>query len=355
MTPIRIIVCGYGNVGRAFVNLVATKQADLATRYGLAPKIVAVVDIGGAAVDATDGLPLDQLQAAVENGQAIETVADFGRPGLSGKDVLQSMQADVLVEATPTNLTDGEPARTHITAALTNGMDVITANKGPVVLFYDELRTLAQSKGGRLFMSAATAAALPTLDVGRLCTAGAQITAVEGILNGTTNYILTRMGQEGCDYATALQAAQDLGIAETDPTLDVEGLDTRNKIILIANQLFDQSLGLADVDTTGITGVSPEDMDRAKADGKVMKLIGSARWQDGKLVVKVAPEALEASHPLAGVHLSEKGISFDTDSMGRITVTGGHSSPTGAAAALLKDLIHTQIFSSFSKTRKNKK
>jgi len=344
MTSIRIIVCGFGNVGRAFVKLIAAKQADLKTRYGLAPQIVAVVDIGGAAVDDEVGLPLDKLQTMAEEGQTIETMAVFGHPGRTGQDVLQSTQADMLVEATPTNLTDGEPARTHITAALGNGMDVITANKGPVVLFYDELRTLARSEGGRLFMSAATAAALPTLDVGRLCTAGARIEAIEGILNGTTNYILTRMGQEGCDYGTALKAAQDLGIAETDPTLDVEGFDTRNKIILIANQLLDQSLKIADVETTGITGVSREAMDRARADGKVMKLIGSARWQDGTLVVKVAPEALAASHPLAGVHLSEKGLSFDTDSMGRITVTGGHSSPVGAAAALLKDLIHSRVF-----------
>jgi homoserine dehydrogenase len=344
MKTIRIIVCGFGNVGRAFTRLVARKQEDLKNRYGIAPQIEAVVDIGGAAVADRHGLPLDHLRELAENRQAIETMVSYGRPGISGAEILQSIPADVLVEATPTNLVDGEPARAHINAALKNGMDVITANKGPVVLFYKDLQQRMQSSGGRLFMSAATAAALPTLDVGKLCTAGARIQAVEGILNGTTNYILTRMGREGCDYATALQAAQDLGIAETDPTLDVEGFDTRNKIILIANQLFDQCLGIADVDTVGITGVRREDIEKAKTDGRVIKLIGSVRWENNRLCVKVAPEALEADHPLAGVHLSEKGISFDTDSMGRITVTGGHSSPTGAAAALLKDLIHARCF-----------
>ena len=344
MKTIRIIVCGFGNVGRAFTRLVARKQEDLKNRYGIIPQINAVVDIGGAAVADRQGLPLEHLRELADNGQAIETMASYGRPGISGVEILRSLSADVLVEATTTNLVDGEPARAHINAALKNGMDVITANKGPVVLFYRDLQDRIQSSGGRLFMSAATAAALPTLDVGKLCTAGARIQAVEGILNGTTNYILTRMGREGCDYATALQAAQDLGIAETDPTLDVEGFDTRNKIILIANQLFDQCLGIADVDTVGITGVSRETMDRARADGRVIKLIGSARWENNRLCVKVAPEALDADHPLAGVHLSEKGISFDTDTMGRITVTGGHSSPTGAAAALLKDLIHARCF-----------
>jgi len=344
MTPIRIIVCGFGNVGRAFVRLIEDKQDDLKNRYGIAPQIEAIVDIGGAAIADTHGLPLDQVRKLMDSGQPIERMASFGRPDMSGAAILQSIPADVLVEATPTNLVDGEPARTHINAALDKGMDVITANKGPVVLLYKDLQARMQSSGGRLFMSAATAAALPTLDVGKLCTAGARIQAVEGILNGTTNYILTRMGREGCDYATALQAAQDLGIAETDPTLDVEGFDTRNKIILIANQLFDQCLGITDVETVGITGVRREDIEKAQTDGRAIKLIGSVRRENNRLCVKVAPEALEADHPLAGVHLSEKGISFDTDSMGRITVTGGHSSPTGAAAALLKDLIHAFIF-----------
>ncbi len=344
MTPIRIVVCGFGNVGRAFVRLVAEKQQDLQERYGIDPRIPAVVDIGGAALGGREGLPLDQLQALIDAGRPIETMTSFGWPGKTGVDILETTAADVLVEATPTNLVDGEPARSHMNAALARGMTVITANKGPLVLFYRDLQERARANGGRIFMSAATAAALPTLDVGKLCTAGARVRAVEGILNGTTNYILTRMSQEGIAYDTALKAAQELGIAETDPTLDVEGLDTRNKIILIANQLFDQGLGISDVRTTGITGVSREAMEEAHANGRVIKLIGSARWQDDRLEVRVAPEALAADHPLAGVHFSEKGISFDTDIMGRITVTGGHSSPTGAAAALLKDLIHAFIF-----------
>ena len=268
MKTIRIIVCGFGNVGRAFVRLIEDKQEDLKNRYGIVPAIQAVVDIGGAAVADTHGLPLERLQDMAAKGQAIESMPSFGRPGVTGVTILQSTPADVLVEATPTNLVDGEPARAHINAALKKGMDVITANKGPVVLFYQDLQDRIRSSGGRLFMSAATAAALPTLDVGKLCTAGARIEAVEGILNGTTNYILTRMGREGCDYHTALKAAQDLGIAETDPTLDVEGLDTRNKIILIANQLFDQCLGIRDVDTVGITGVSREEIETARDKGR---------------------------------------------------------------------------------------
>ena len=158
MKPIRIIVCGFGNVGRAFVRLIEDKQGDLKSRYGIAPQIHAVVDIGGAAIADTHGLPLGQLRELMDSGQSIERMASFGRAGMSGAAILQSIPADVLVEATPTNLVDGEPARSHIKAALKKSMDVITANKGPVVLFYKDLQERMQSSGGRLFMSAATAA-----------------------------------------------------------------------------------------------------------------------------------------------------------------------------------------------------
>jgi homoserine dehydrogenase len=177
--------------------------------------------------------------------------------------------------------------------------------------------------------------------VGLICLAGANVLAVEGILNGTTNYILTRMHVEKCSYETALQAAQEMGIAETDPTLDVEGLDTRNKIVVIANRIFDKHFGLDDVAVEGITRITPADIDKAIAAGYVIKLVGSAELDNGDVTISVGPKTLALEHPLAAVNYAEKSISYLTDTMGRVTVTGGKSSPVGAAAALLKDLIHT--------------
>ncbi|MDJ0809310.1 MAG: homoserine dehydrogenase [Desulfobacterales bacterium] len=340
----KIVLCGFGNVGRAFARLLDAKQDDLAARYDLRLRLEAVADIGGGAVADGAGLPPGRLTDFVETGGAVEGFAHYGRPGLKTADLLAAPGADILVETTPTNLKDAEPARTHFMAAIDNGVDIVAANKGPLVLDYRQILDRAREKGVQIRFSAATAAALPTLDVGRLCTAGARIEAIEGILNGTTNYILTRMAQEGCRYQEALGDAQALGIAETDPTLDVEGLDTRNKIVVIANALLDLTLDPGAVDTTGITGVTPADMAAARKEGRTIKLIGSARRTPDGPVIRVAPEALPADHPLAGVHLSEKGISYDTDTMGRITVTGGHSSPTGAAAAMLKDIIHMVKF-----------
>jgi homoserine dehydrogenase len=256
----------------------------------------------------------------------------------------------VLIEATPTNIVDGEPGLTHIRTALGKGMHVITAAKGPLVLRFGELKALADQKGVSLKFSAATAAALPTVDVGEFCLAGAEILSIEGILNGTTNYILTRMHREGIDYEEALAAAQALGIAEPDPSLDVEGWDTASKLVIIANHLLGASLTLNDVEVSGITGVSRQMIEEAKAQSKVIKLIGRTD-KEGRVVAGVAPRALGPEHPMANIHGAEKGLTFFTDSMDRVTVTGGKSDPKGAAAAMLKDLINIHLLPQCVSTR----
>jgi len=339
----RLILCGFGNVGKAFARLLDERRDSIQRQYGLDLELTAVVDIGGAAVSDAGPLPIDALLTHVENGGTVESLTGYGRSGVSGVETISDHPADVLVETTPTNLTDGEPGKTHMVAALQSGVDVVSANKGPLVLYYRELLDLAKANGCRIFMSAAAAAALPTLDVGLLCLAGANVLSVEGILNGTTNYILTRMHIEKCEYDTALRAAREMGIAETDPTLDVEGHDTRNKLVLITNRIFDKAFGVDDVTVRGITGVTLADIDQAEADGKVIKLIGTAEFETDRLNLTVAPKALAPDHPLSAIRYSEKGISYLTDTMGRITVTGGKSSPVGAGAALLKDLIHSSV------------
>ncbi len=335
---VRIIICGLGRVGQAFVGLLIQKDKDLQNRYGLNLKIVAAVDIGGASVSA-EGLPLKDLQAHFQKGGRVEDMPRFGKKGLTGKEALRTLPADLLVETTPTNIKDGEPGMTHIQTALSHGRHVVTAAKGPLVLRYNELKTLAEKSKVKLMISAATAAALPTLDVGLSCLAGTEVLHAEGILNGTTNYILTRMYEDGCPYQEALAEAQKMGVAEPDPSLDVEGRDTANKILLIANEVFQAGLSLQDVRVEGITRTTPIDIQRAKKEGKIIKLIGKVERKEGKVVASVAPMALPAEHPLASVRGTEKAISYLTDTMDRVTVSGGKSNPLGAAAAILKDII----------------
>lgn len=345
MKTTRIIQCGLGNVGRNFLNLLNERAGDIREKYGLNIEVSCVVDIGGAALNPTGGLPLERLLCHLQNGGKPEQFEDYGRVGLTGVQAIEDYDFDILIETTPTNLKDGEPANSFITAALAKGTDVVSANKGPFVLFFDKLKKAAKKNNSRFFVSAAAGAALPTLDVGRFSTLGARVTAIEGILNGTTNYILTKMHLEKCSYQEALAQAQALGIAETDPSLDVGGFDTRNKILLISNMVFDANLRLEDIPVQGIVGITLDDIEQTAREGNVLKLVATAqRFEDGRIAAEVKPKAIPPDHPLAAINYSEKGITYTTDTMGQITVLGGKSSPLGAAAALLKDIIQAHLF-----------
>ncbi len=344
MKSVKIIVCGLGRVGREFIRLLADGADDLEKRYGLHFIICSAADIGGAAITESEaGLDAPQLLIHIRNGGAVENFGRYGRPGLTGEQAIRQAHAGVLIETTPTNLTHGEPAKTHVLAAIEKHMEVVSANKGPFVLFYRELHESARKNNCGLHISAATAAALPTLDVGRVCLAGTRVLSIQGILNGTTNYILTEMGHKGTSYEAALKQAQEMGIAETNPDYDVLGKDTANKMILICNRVFNAYFGLSDITVQGITEVTQEVIAQAAGQGRVIKLIGSAEASGGKIHLEVAPKLLDKGHPLAGVNGSEKAITYVTDTMGTITVTGGKSSPVGAAAALLKDLINAFV------------
>ena len=341
----RVIVCGFGRVGREFARLVHEKSERMRAAYGLEPSIVGIGELNGS-LHHPDGLDPEATADAFEREGGFA-----GHPGLKadwrGLDLVRSAQADVLIETTPTEVRTGEPALSHIREALGRGIHVVSANKGPFIRAYRELTGLAREKNAVLKISAAAAAALPTIDVAETCLAGAEILRVEGVLNGTTNFILTRMRTDGQSYEEALAESQALGIAETDPTLDVEGFDTANKLALITNVCMGADLRPEDVERTGIAGMSLGEVERASAAGKIMRLVGvSKRDEAGRVSARVAPELLSPEHPLAGVEGAEKGITYTSDTMDRVTVVGGKSDPRGAAAALLKDLINIHRHSS---------
>jgi homoserine dehydrogenase len=338
MRTLKLIISGYGGVGRAFAGLLNTRRDQLAQQYGLSLRLVAVVTSQGAAV-AEDGLPLDPL-AALGRKDSILTLTGFAHPGVTTTELIGRGLADVLIETTPTDIQTGEPGMTHLRAALEHGLHVVTATKGPLVLAFPTLRRLAEERGVALKFSSATAAALPAFDLGAYCLAGTSILKIEGTLNGTTNFILTRMAQQGESYADALAEAQRRGIAEPNPTLDVEGWDSANKLVIIANAVLGADLTLDQVSVSGITQVTADDLKAATADGKALKLIAGAEVIDGKVQASVGVRALPMDHPLAHVTGSEKGITYTTDTMDKVSAVGGKSDPRAAAAAMLKDVIN---------------
>ncbi len=195
------------------------------------------------------------------------------KPGLRVQDIIGDLEPGVLVECTPSDLRTGEPGLSYLMAALEKGWHAVAASKGALVLRFKELIGLARQNGVQLKFSGAVAAALPTLDVGIRSLAGADVLGIEGILNGTTNFILTRMG-EGMDSEQALREAQDKGIAEPDPTLDIDGWDTACKLLLICNAVMRTDFSLGEVQVEGIRGISHELVIKAGQLGKAIKLMG---------------------------------------------------------------------------------
>jgi len=338
MKAVPLVLTGYGHVGRAFFSLLREKGEDLERRYGLAFEVLGVARAEGCFYS---GRPLDPRQIS-RAGEAWTSGNPHWQEGLRAEDVIaRHGRGGCLVECTLSNLETGEPGMSYITAALQSGWHAVVASKGALVVGLPALKAQAAENGVLLKFSGATAAALPTLDVGLFSLAGARIEGIQGILNGTSNYILTRMA-EGLDYGEALKVAQDKGIAEPDPTNDVGGWDSACKILLITNACLDTAYVLKDVHVAGIAGLAPDFVRSASREGRSVKLLATAApgRLGGRWTIDVRPSLIDSSHPLAHVSGTEKGITFLTDSMGSVSVTGGRSNPRGAAAALLKDAIN---------------
>jgi len=336
MRSINIIVAGFGRVGRAFCKVVEDKRKSCRERYGLDLVLRAVFKSDGGIFSDT---PISMQSGFLSAPLVIQESPDW-KPGLRVQNIIGDLEPGVLVECTPSDLRTGEPGLSHLTAALEKGWHAAAASKGALVLRFKELTGLARQNDLQLKFSGAAAAALPTLDVGIQSLAGADILGIEGILNGTTNFILTRMA-EGMDSEQALKEAQDKGIAEPDPTFDIDGWDTACKLVLISNTVLRTEFGLSEVQVEGIRGISHELVLKASRLGKVIKFMGKCSKDEPadpwKLAVGLA--LLDPSHPLYGVNETTKGITFYTDTMGSVTVTGGKSDPRGTGAALLKDII----------------
>ncbi len=328
----RIVLVGFGNLGKGLSRAFIQKASFLRKSHGLIPRVVAAVDEFGAAVD-EKGLNLMGLLKAAEKKR---TVAAYkgGKRGKLALKVIDNVEADVVYDLTPTNIKTGEPGLTHIKRAMLAGKHVITSNKGPLVVAFRELDSLARRCGVEFRYSASVGGAVPVVDLAKKLLAGNEIREIRGVLNGTTNYILTRMSREGAPFEVVLREAQELGIAEKDPTLDIEGIDTACKITILANSLLGMNARLKDVKVVGITRVRSDAIRLAQEAGQTIKLIGIARR--GSL--EVGPKLVPLGHPLA-VGGTLNAVTFELDLAREISITGFGAGPKETSSSLLGDLI----------------
>jgi homoserine dehydrogenase len=329
----RILMVGFGVVGQSFADLIMNEAKKLDREYGLRPRIVGVVDKNGAAI-VPDGIDISKLLESVRVTGTLKGDGSWEyHERASALDVIADVECEVMIETTPTELTKGEPGLSHIKAALGAGRHVICTNKGPLAVAMPALMELAHHNDVIFKFSGTVGGGTPVLDFAKKCLEGSRIRSISGILNGTSNYILTKMSAEGKAMKDALAEAQKLGYAEADPTYDIGGFDTAGKLVITSNYVLGTALSIKDVSIKGITGVTPEDIQRAESKGNVIKLIG--RVGGG---AKVSPEEIPKTHPL-NVSGTFNAILFQTDSAGDITLVGKGAGGRETASSVLRDLI----------------
>lgn len=328
----RLALIGFGTVAQGLARLLLERGEALRARYGARFEVSAIATRTRGTVYDPQGLDLERALAA-------EGLEGAG-PAYAGSplELIREAGVDVVVENTPTNLEDGQPALDHVRAALKIGKHVVTANKGPIALAYRQLDALAQENGVRLLFEGTVLSGTPVLNLARWGLAGCRLRAVRGILNGTTNYILSQM-EAGMDYDEALAQAQALGYAEADPTADVEGWDALAKVVILANVLMGANLKVAEVARQGITHLTAREVERAKAQGRRWKLIGQVVRDGPTLRASVEPTLLPLDDPLAGVGAAGNALTFETDVLERVTVIGAGAGGPQTGFALLNDLL----------------
>ena len=331
---VKIALIGMGNVGTSFLRLINEKKSFLQQKFNLNFKLIVIFEYDGALIE-ENGINLDELLSKKKK------IRDFSnwKYGIKAKDYISKLNVNFVIETTPTNPIDGEPALSHIIESLKKGIDVVSSNKGPFYLEYKKIKNFAESKNCFVKYEATVASCVPALSI-KENLMGCEITHIRAILNGTCNYILSRMTSEGVDFSIALKEAQELKYAEADPTLDIDGFDAAGKLVILANELLGFTKNIKDVKIQGIRKITPQAIDLAKSDGYVVKHLAIVDVENDELIVE--PRLVEKDSPL-NISGTLNVIELETKYAGPIILMGRGAGGLEAASAILNDIIMIAI------------
>lgn len=331
---VKLGLLGFGNVLRSFAELLMDKAPLIEQDYGIQFSVVGIsTNSHGAAIN-PDGLNLHEA-LKVNSVTELHTA----QPLQDTFDFIEQCPADIILEATWLDPRTGQPATDYCGTALELGKHVVTANKGPVAFAHHELSALAQSKNLGFFYESSVMDGVPIHSMRREGLLAVEVIGIRGILNSTTNYILTKLGQ-GFPMEEAIRDTQEMGIAEADPSNDVDGWDASIKIAILANTFMGADLRPVDIDRTGIRHISMEQAQAANRVGKGIKLLCEAYHEGGTVKAKVQPMPIDQHDPLSLLVETNTGFIVSTDVLNRIVVMGGDSGPRTTAYGMLVDAIN---------------
>ncbi len=328
----KVVLIGFGNVNQGFAELLVEKQKLIKENYNIVCKVVGICTQNKGCIINNEGIDLKEVLLMISKNGFVS------KEKISVIDMINKIDADVMIEATYTDIKTAEPATSHIRAAFNKGMHVITTNKGPIALYYKELDNIAKQKNVKFLYEGTVMSGTPLISLIKNTLPLCHIYEIKGILNGTTNYILTKM-EEGLTYESALKEAQDLGYAEAQPDADVMGWDTLAKVTILANTIFNAELKPSENRCEGITEIKSSDVERAKMEGKRYKLIGRVWREQNQVRAAVYPQKIDIADPLASIKGITNAITIATDILGDVTIVGPGAGKKETGYSVLSDLI----------------
>lgn len=337
-TNYRLCLVGFGNVGKAFARLLLRKEQELASRYDISVSVTGIITgTHGQAIN-PEGLDLESALKIADSDKSLNALSSYEAPNETHA-FISACPADFMIETTPVNPQSGQPALGYLKASLEKGMHVISANKGPVVYGYQELKALAERKDlGYRFESAVMDGA-PIFSLFREPLVGANLISFNGILNSCTNMLLEMM-EQGKSFDEAVEYGKSIGITETDPSNDIDGWDAAIKVAAIVTVIMGVPLTPQEVDRTGIRGITKQMIEDAKAEGERWKLVCSAERKEGYVFAKVAPGRVGPESPLYSVNGTSSFCQFKLDVLPGLGILESDPGPETTAYGLLADFLN---------------
>jgi len=332
---LKLAFIGMGNVGRAFLRLLDRRQAELSTRYGMRWVATAISTARHGSLVSKVGI---DLRGAVDRIESGRTIACLGQSVENAAEAIANCNADILFETTPLNPSDGEPAISHIRQAINRSIHVVTANKGPIAFGFRELSRLAAERHVMFRFEGTVMDGCPVFNLAEFCLRGARVTSLSGVLNSTSNLILTGL-EDGLSFQDCLLEAQRLGITETDPDYDLEGLDAAIKALALANVLMEVDADTTTLHRAGIKEITAHEAKRAMAQGYALRLVARADRSPAGAKVTVMPERVPRSSALGCVRGTSNVLLLKTDVMGEIAIFENDPGIDQTAYALLSDML----------------
>jgi len=345
----KLAFIGFGHVGRGLTEILIRKGQELTNRLGFRYSIVAIATLHRGSVYNANGIDAVKLLEHVDNGNTLDDFPD-GQKNPGTLEIIQKSNANVILELTYSNFKDGEPATTYIKESLRAGKHVITSNKGPSLFHHKEIKELARENNLFYLNEGTVLSGTPVINLARNNLAGCTINRIRGIMNGTTNFILSRM-ETGCDYESAFNQAKKLGYVEADPTADVDGWDAMAKAVILANSLMDANLTPSDVIREGIRSINSTMIQQAKKEKCRWKLIGEVERTGNKFKTRVAPVKLPYSDPLSHIRSTQNAITFDTDLLRTLTIIGPGAGKIETGYSILNDLLEINRLTKFNRNK----